>query len=74
MKKQIWKKPGTYVFVIGVCIVILLLEWLVISILDAMQMGEYVNDDIAEGLIFFVCIPGILIGITGAIIFTFRKK
>jgi Na+/H+ antiporter NhaC len=74
MKKQIWKKPGTYLLVIGVCIVILLLEWLVISILDAMQMGEYVNDNIAEGLIFFVCIPGILIGITGAIIFTFRKK
>jgi hypothetical protein len=74
MKKQVWKNPGTYILVIGVCIVILLLEWLVISILDAMQMGEYVNDDIAEGLIFFVCIPGILIGITGAIIFTFRKK
>jgi hypothetical protein len=50
------------------------MEWLVISILDAMHMGEYVNDDIAEGVIFFVCIPGILVGIIGALIITVRKK
>jgi predicted Na+-dependent transporter len=74
MNKQIWKRTRTYLFVVAVCILILLLEWLVISILDAMNMGEYVNDDIAEGLIFFVCIPGILTGIIGAIICRVRKK
>jgi len=74
MKKQIWNRTSTYLFLIGVCVAILLIEWLVISILDAMHMGEYVNDDIAEGVIFFVCIPGILVGIIGAIIITVRKK
>ena len=74
MKKQIWKKTSTYLILIGVCVAILLIEWLVISILDAKQMGKYVNDDIAEGVIFFVCIPGILVGIIGALIITFRKK
>ena len=74
MKKQIWNKTSTYLFLIGACVAILLIEWLVISILDAMHMGEYVNDDIAEGVIFFVCIPGILVGIIGAIICSVRKK
>lgn len=74
MKKQIWNKTSTYLFLIGVCVVILLIEWLVISILDAMHKGEYVNDNIAESVIFFVCIPGILVGIIGAIIITVRKK
>jgi hypothetical protein len=74
MKKQIWNKTSTYLFLIGVCVAILLIEWLVISILDARHLGEYVNDDIAEGIIFFVCIPGILVGIIGAIIINVRKK
>jgi len=74
MKKQLWNKMSTYLFLIGVCVVILLMEWLVISILDAMNKGEYVNDDIAESVIFFVCIPGILVGIIGAIIISVRKK
>ena len=74
MKKHIWRETSTYLFLIAVCVVILLIEWLAISILDAMHMGEYVNDAIAEGIIFFICIPGILAGITGAIICKFRKK
>jgi len=74
MKKQFWNKTSTYLFLIGICVAILLMEWLVISILDAMHLSEYVNDDIAEGVIFFVCIPGILVGIIGALIITVRKK
>ena len=74
MKKHLWKKASTYVFLIIVCVGIILLELLLITILDKMGKGQYVNDDIAEGVIFFVCIPGILVGIIGAIIITVRKK
>ena len=74
MKKQLWNKTSTYFFLIGICVLILLTEWIVISVLDTMHKGDYVNDDIAESVIFFVCIPGILAGIIGAIIITVRKK
>jgi len=74
MKKHPWKKASNYVILIGVCIGILLLEWLGITILDKMNKGEYINDSISEGVIFFICIPGILVGIIGAIICAVRKK
>jgi hypothetical protein len=74
MKKHLWEKSSTYVILIGVCIGILLLELLGITILDKMNKGEFINDNIAEGIIFFICIPGILVGIIGAIICSVRKK
>jgi hypothetical protein len=74
MKKQLWKRTNTYLILIGVCIGIILLEFLVITILDKMGKGDYVNDNIAEGIIIFICFPGILVGIIGAIICAVRKK
>ena len=74
MKKHLWKKTSTYLILIVVCVGIILLEVLVITILDQMGKGEYINDNIAEGAIFIICIPGILVGITGAIICAVRKN
>ena len=74
MKKHLWKKTSTYLILIAVCIGILLLEFLGITILDKMNKGEYINDAIAEGVLFFICFPGIIVGIIGAIICSFRKK
>ena len=74
MDKHLWKKTSTYLILTGVCLGILLLEILVITILDKLGKGESINDNIAEGIIFFICIPGILIGITGTIICSVRKK
>jgi len=74
MKTNLLKKTNTYLFLIGICVGILLLEWLGITILDKMGRGEYVNDNIAEGVAFFICFPGILIGIIGAIVCAVRKK
>jgi hypothetical protein len=39
-----------------------------------MNMGEFVNDAIAEGVLFLICFPGIMVGLTGAIICSVRKK
>ena len=74
MKKHLWGKTRTYLILIAACIGILLVELLVITILDKMNMGKYVNDTIAESVAFFICLPGIIVGITGAIICSFRKK
>jgi biotin transporter BioY len=74
IKQHIWEKTSTYLILIGVCIGILLLELLGITILDKMGKDEIINDSFAEGIIFFICIPGILVGIIGAIICAVRKK
>jgi hypothetical protein len=74
MKKHFWEKTSTYLILIGVCIGILLLEWIGITIISRVRGGEYINDSIAEGIVFFICIPGILVGIIGAIICAVRKK
>jgi hypothetical protein len=74
MKNHLLRKGSTYLILIGVCIGILLLEWLGITILDKLGKGEWVNDNIAEAVAFFICFPGILVGIIGAIICAVRKK
>ncbi len=74
MKTHLLKKTNTYLILTGICVGILVLEWLGITILDKMGKGDYVNDNIAEGVAFFICFPGILIGIIGAIICAVRKK
>jgi hypothetical protein len=39
-----------------------------------MHLNEYLSEDIAMGVAFLVCIPGIIVGLTGAIICAVRKK
>lgn len=74
MENLLWKKSSTYLILIGICIGIILLVVLGITILDRIGKGEYVNDNVAEIVVFLVCIPGIVVGIIGAIICAVRKK
>jgi hypothetical protein len=69
-----WERAGNYGILAGVCIGILLLEWLGIHILDRMHKAEYISEGIAMGVAFLFCLPGILVGIIGAIICAVRKK
>ena len=69
-----WKNPTNYWTLLLVCILILLLEWLGITVLDRLNKTEYINETIAMGVAFLICMPGILVGITGAFICTVRKK
>jgi hypothetical protein len=69
-----WKKAANYGILIGLCIGILLLVFLGITILEKMGKGETINDNLAEGMVFFICVPGIIVGITGAIICAVKKK
>jgi hypothetical protein len=68
-----WKKASNYGILAGVCIGILLLEWLGIHILASMHLNEYLSEGIAMGVVLLICIPGILVGIIGAIICAVRK-
>jgi len=69
-----WEKAVNYGILVGVCVGILLLEWLGIHILAAMHLNEYLSEGIAMGVAFLICVPGIIVGIIGAIICAVRKK
>jgi hypothetical protein len=69
-----WKNPANYWILLLVCIVILILEWVGITVLDRLKKTEYINEAIAMGVAFLVCMPGILVGLTGAFICAVRKK
>ena len=69
-----WKKAVNYGILVGVCVGILLLEWLGITILAKMHLDKYLSEGIAMGVAFLICVPGILVGIIGAIICAVRKK
>jgi hypothetical protein len=69
-----WKKPMNYWTLLLVCLGILILEWLGISILDRLDKTEYINEGVAMGVAFLVCMPGIVVGIIGAFICVVRKK
>ena len=74
MNNHLWGKTNTYLILIAVCIGILFLVFIGISVLDKMDKAEYINDNIAQGIIFFICIPGMIVGTIGAIICAIRKK
>ncbi len=69
------KKAMNYIILIVVCIGIFLLGLLMVTIIDKMDKSQNINvDGIVEGIALLVCIPGIFVGIIGAIICAIRKK
>ena len=69
-----WKNATNYGILVIVCVGILLLEWLGITILAKIKKTEYISEGIGMGIAFLICLPGILVGIIGAIICAVRKK
>lgn len=69
-----WKNQKNYWTLLLICLVILMLEWLGITILDRLHKTEYISEAVAMGVAFLICMPGIVVGIIGAFICVFRKK
>lgn len=69
-----WKNPKNYWTLLLVCLLVLMLEWLGIIILDRLHKTEYINEGVAMGVAFLICMPGIVVGIIGAFICVVRKK
>ncbi|MCX6259256.1 MAG: hypothetical protein NTY95_00255 [Bacteroidia bacterium] len=69
-----WEKAGNYGLLAVVCIGILLLEGLGIYILAKMHLDKYLSEGIAMGVAFLSSVPGILVGLIGALICAVRKK
>ena len=69
-----WRESRNYGILAGVCAGLILLTFLVIHILSALHLDKYISEGIVMGFIGLICIPGILSGIIGAIIWAIRKR
>jgi hypothetical protein len=69
-----WRKVEYYAILIGVCVGILLLEWIGIHLFVRLHLEKYLSEAVAMIIAFFICLPGIVAGIIGTLIWTFRKK
>jgi hypothetical protein len=69
-----WRKVENYALLIGVSVAIIVLVMLVIQILVWLKMTEYISEGVVMIIVFLVCLPGILSGIIGTLIYAFRKK
>jgi len=69
-----WRKVKNYLILSGVCVGILVLEYLGINLLDRLGKTEYISEGVAMGVAFVFCLPGFLVGIIGALICAVRKK
>jgi hypothetical protein len=69
-----WRKSQNYGILAGACVGLIVLTFLVIYILAALHKDEYISEGVVMGFIGLICIPGILAGIIGAIIWAVRKK
>jgi hypothetical protein len=71
---HIWRKVENYAMLIGVCVGIIILVLLGIQILVWLKKTEYISEAVVMIIAFLICLPGILTGIIGSIINSFRKK
>lgn len=69
-----WRKVENYAILIGVCFGIILLILLGIYILSLLNKTEYISEAFTMILIFLICVPGIMVGIIGAIFWSVRRK
>jgi hypothetical protein len=69
-----WRKVANYGILAGVCSGILILEFLAIHFMASIHLEKYLSEGIAMSVAILICIPGIIAGIVGAIICSFRKE
>lgn len=74
MRIQFWRKTHTWLILAGFSVGIILIEILIVTIMDRLGKGAHVNDDLVQSIIFLICFPGIIVGLTGALICSFHKK
>jgi hypothetical protein len=68
-----WRNSMNYGILTGVCFGLILLTFMGIYILSALHKDEYISEGVVMSFIGLICIPGIVTGIIGAIIWAIRK-
>jgi hypothetical protein len=71
---HVWQKWENYAIMCGACAILILLVWLGIHFLMAIGKPQYISEAVVMILLMFICVPGILVGITGAIYWSLRRN
>jgi hypothetical protein len=69
-----WDKSTTYGLLAGFSFSLILLTFLIIYVLAALKMTEYLSEAVVFIIFGLFCIPGIIVGLIGAMYWGFRKK
>lgn len=71
---HIWRKWENYAILCGACAILILLVWLGIHLFIAIGKPQYISEAVVMILLMFICVPGILVGISGAIYWSLRRN
>ena len=79
-----WRKPANYAILAGICAGIIIIIFVGLEIWSAVYIeprmprtptqGENVAEAIILILIFFICLPGVVVGLLGTLITAILKK
>jgi hypothetical protein len=63
-----WKKGRSYAILAWMCAAIMALTFAAICILSWLGFEKYLGEAVIMFIIFFICLPGIIVGILGAVL------
>jgi hypothetical protein len=69
-----WRKARSYGILAGICVGIIILEYLGILLLSVLHKEQYISEGIAMITAFLFCLPGIIVSIIGSIICSLRQE
>lgn len=69
-----WRKWENYAIMAGIFCAIIFLIWVTIHILASTDYAKFLSEALIMIIIFFICIPGIILGILGSIFWAIRNK
>jgi hypothetical protein len=69
-----WRRVENYALLIGVSVGGIVLVLLGIQVLVWLKKTEYISEAIVMTIVFLFCLPGILTGLIGTLIYAFKKK
>lgn len=64
-----WKRGGNYAIMAWICAGIIALTFAVVCILSWFGFDKYLSGSVTLYIIFFICLPGIIVGILGAVLY-----
>jgi MFS family permease len=68
-----WRKVENYALLIGISVGIIVLVLLTIQVLVLIKKTDYISEGVVMAIVFLICLPGILSGIIGTLIYAFKK-
>lgn len=69
-----WRNSRNYAALSGVSLGVIVLTFAVIYLLSVLKKTEYISEAVVMIIVFLFGVPGIVVGISGTLFYTLRKK